>query len=524
MESFVLPALLSFGLVPAEGVRFHGFVTPELLAGPHEQLAQRVRAVAGQDTMESVRRTWGLDGYLLARSQDGLWSVVDRILSEVEDGDEVYLEITQGLRHVQVAILLAGGLLVALRPRVSVRLATYADLGAVDDPDAPEEMMNQLGSPCPRVSPIVNVTPLLDMFRWAAASTALRRSLDTRPISELLEGVGRHLAPLAPADAVAGAELDAANALRNVGPALALGWPRDIGRALADAAQTLAAIREADHSPLELAGMVTAKHAVRAALVDLGPLFGLRTKPDVLDEERLRFEARLVRALDDADRTSDALGILRELLVNMQLAADEDTTWLDLRSRGRAEARLRSAIASERPTRKALGKLWARVTDARNQLAHAGARQHLSKPAKLARVLRDAVAEVERLLERGDWRADFVVDEQAIAALWLVNAFSLNMLAEPLTTRAIIEPVSLETARELAADAVSAVGHDDTAQMFTGLLGRTVEVDRVSVAARSGDRLLVGQYRGPRLPVGATELPDGAEIHWFMVTIEQRPR
>jgi hypothetical protein len=32
-----------------------------------------------------------------------------------------------------------------------------------------------------------------------------------------------------------------------------------------------------------------------------------------------------------------------------------------------------------------------------------------------------------------------------------------------------------------------------------------------------GEGVLVAQYRGPRLPEGATELPEGATIEWYVV-------
>ena len=63
---------------------------------------------------------------------------------------------------------------------------------------------------------------------------------------------------------------------------------------------------------------------------------------------------------------------------------------------------------------------------------------------------------------------------------YLTNAFSINMLARE--GRAIrFEPVSVERAAELARD------------------------------------MLVAQYSGPRLPEGATALPAGARIEFWLV-------
>ena len=101
----------------------------------------------------------------------------------------------------------------------------------------------------------------------------------------------------------------------------------------------------------------------------------------------------------------------------------------------------------------------------------------------------------------------------------LLNAFSLNMLAE-FPASASFREISLGEAREiLAAGFDSAVGHAETAAVFSEQLGIEVPCQRVTVTLSKGESALVGQYRGPRLPEGATTLPEGATIRWYLVTI-----
>jgi hypothetical protein len=66
-------------------------------------------------------------------------------------------------------------------------------------------------------------------------------------------------------------------------------------------------------------------------------------------------------------------------------------------------------------------------------------------------------------------------------------------------------------------EVVSAVGHASTAAIFSALLGREVPCNRETVALERGDIALIGQYRGPRLEEGATALPEGAEIEWWIL-------
>lgn len=102
--------------------------------------------------------------------------------------------------------------------------------------------------------------------------------------------------------------------------------------------------------------------------------------------------------------------------------------------------------------------------------------------------------------------------------MFILNAFSLNMLSA--NADITVRQVSLAVARGLASTAVSAVGHADTAAVFEGVLGVPVACNRVTVALKEGDVALVGQYSGPRLPEGATTLPEGATIKWLVVAVK----
>ena len=124
--------------------------------------------------------------------------------------------------------------------------------------------------------------------------------------------------------------------------------------------------------------------------------------------------------------------------------------------------------------------------------------------------------------------------------LYILNAFSLNMLnresqrgapqfyapngneACHLSVARWPRPVDnpQEILEDVAAfpehfEIVSAVGHETTAKLFEQILGVPVPYNRMTVQPASGDRALIGQYIGPRLEEGATELPEGARIEWW---------
>ena len=103
--------------------------------------------------------------------------------------------------------------------------------------------------------------------------------------------------------------------------------------------------------------------------------------------------------------------------------------------------------------------------------------------------------------------------------MFLLNAFSLNMIVG--NADISVREVSQKVAAILADACVSAVGHADTAAVFSAVLGVTVPCNRATVALKEGDVALVGQYSGPRLPEGATSLPEGATIKWLVVAVKE---
>ena len=103
------------------------------------------------------------------------------------------------------------------------------------------------------------------------------------------------------------------------------------------------------------------------------------------------------------------------------------------------------------------------------------------------------------------------------------NAFSLNMIPlEVGITDLQVCPVSPDNIRQEIEEAggfISVVGHADTAAIFSSLLGLDVPCNRATFRLEEGVTLFVGQYKGPRLPEGATSLPEGAKVEWAMVVI-----
>jgi hypothetical protein len=94
----------------------------------------------------------------------------------------------------------------------------------------------------------------------------------------------------------------------------------------------------------------------------------------------------------------------------------------------------------------------------------------------------------------------------------LLNAFSLNMF-NPSTCFPIFREMQVDEVKKISLE--SAIGHADTAKVLSSILEMDIPTNRVSITLNSGDSAIVAQYIGPRLPEGATTLPEGARIKFY---------
>ena len=99
---------------------------------------------------------------------------------------------------------------------------------------------------------------------------------------------------------------------------------------------------------------------------------------------------------------------------------------------------------------------------------------------------------------------------------YLVNAFSIQMLQKGGLVK--FNEIAPE---DIPADVVSAVGHADTANVLTNMLGFPVPMNRAFVTLDEDTELYVAQLVGGRLPEGATALPEGFGFKFYRVTIVQ---
>lgn len=96
---------------------------------------------------------------------------------------------------------------------------------------------------------------------------------------------------------------------------------------------------------------------------------------------------------------------------------------------------------------------------------------------------------------------------------YILNAFSLQMMLDIASKKHTFHTEPIEEKDVPKEEAISAVGHPDTAR----ILG--VEYNRMSITLNPGDEAYIAQVVGGRLPEGCTELPEGIKIVWIKLTI-----
>ena len=114
----------------------------------------------------------------------------------------------------------------------------------------------------------------------------------------------------------------------------------------------------------------------------------------------------------------------------------------------------------------------------------------------------------------------------------LLNSFSLNMLDLTKAQQVRFTPLTTEQAGDLLGreggsiltgrKLESCVGHPDTAGLIGVVLDRPVTFNRVTVRLEDEEMAVVAQYIGPRLPEGVTELPEGAQLEFVLISVGSR--
>jgi CRISPR-associated DxTHG motif protein len=345
---------------------------------------------AAIDQLRDPKQDWSLVPIPDGKSEDELWTLFDTLVTQVEEGDAVMLDITHGFRSLP---LIAAVATAYLRVAKGVRLHGLL-YGAYEARDADGR------------APVFDLTPLVVLLDWMAAADLFRRTGNAEPLAGLLEETQNtlHRSQRGAAGlptrlkSAAGALRDFSRALRLLRVREAMARAVDVQQVLASGAVTAESERWAKPFPALL------DQARRVAQ----PL--ALTNPSADPARELAAQREAIRWYQEKGWHVEAVLLAREWLISLQAhragrdligdrAAVEEA--IETAARRRRAGTTEAGRAAVAPLDAAavdpeIAEVWNWLHDLRNDLAHCGMRPN---PRPADRV-RQAVAElVQRLAE-----------------------------------------------------------------------------------------------------------------------------
>jgi len=334
----------------------------------------------------------------LGQNEAQLWEIFQAITDAVKPGERVAFDVTHGFRTFPMIGLLAAAFLQAGLD-VELQAVLYGAWEARDE------------SAQPPSTPVFDLSPMLELLRWADAAQRFNRTGDARPLAERLRMRKKKVALSGYADAgdraaklnnLTGALEQISRALRLVRPSQALESISGLEQRIQDGLTSLQQLPELGPFQL-LLDRLNSSYAPLAVNASIPVPWG-----------RLQAEREMLHWYVDREQWVQAVTLGREWLVSWALAHHDqhDFQRKDLRQQmahalGASAEGYRSAkqkkepfeplFLRELPHREAVFDIWSALSDVRNDIDHAGMRLDPRPADKLVRQISDLLIRIGKL-------------------------------------------------------------------------------------------------------------------------------
>lgn len=350
-------------------------------------------SAAREKHWERISSQWPADGLSLepvhipdGASEGEMWQIFNILTEQVQEGDQLIFDITHSYRSLPFLSFLA---LSFLRVARAARVAGVY-YGAYEARDKDTDR-----------TPIFDLTPFVDLLDWTIAADLFIRFGDAQDLAGLASATkdkwrrgeafnGRVIGPLGE---IAGCMQDLSLALRLIRPEEALG----AAAKLEHAAEKWSGV---DNAGAEIAPFSLLIDAIREDYAR----FALQD-PRSAPAEDLRRQKALLRWYLDHQQYAQTLALAREWFVSwamLSLHMGEDL--YNREARGEVEKILNEACKKlqentplDPPLEQEQLKLWTKLTNARNDMLHAGMREDYTKAPRLQKNITALVEELEAL-------------------------------------------------------------------------------------------------------------------------------
>lgn len=339
----------------------------------------------------------------LGKSESEMWSIFDRVRSQVQPREEVAFDVTHGLRSSPILSILAAAFLKAGFD-VQIKAVLYGAFEA--------GLRDETGKVTH--APMFDLTPLLTLLEWAVAADRFNRTGDSRYLASLLKQQQKAIANSANKDKAryeqAGKLGNLAGALTGLTQNLQLIRPQAViesaGRLpeqINDAVPVLAQTAAAQPFQVLLNTIIQTYQPLR---LSFNPEDNLEKAKEIL-----RVERQMIRWYAERELWMQAFALAREWLISWLMVQTGFFAMEDFEARkvyenllgAESDAFVKAKKSGKEYSSIFLGNLpsieevfgfWPTLADYRNDLLHAG---HRPNPAEADKLIKNLNAILKKL-------------------------------------------------------------------------------------------------------------------------------
>ncbi|NWJ97168.1 MAG: TIGR02221 family CRISPR-associated protein [Chloroflexi bacterium] len=307
------------------------------------QAALKITGKAGEICDVSIK-----DG----KNEGELWIIFDAIVENVSNGDELYIDITQGFRHLPVLLLIACTYLRAAR-NITIKSISY---GAFESGTKEQQNGRLVVTECD----VFELLPYVALFDWSNATEAFQRSGDAGVLAELLRTSAKGLHPN-----VSKPLNNVAQKLDNVTLALELARPEE---ASAEVKELTKELEIGQESLKQYAKPFALLNTLISTTFEKIGLPQTRTGTSSL-ESKLETQRNLIKWYESKKRLALAVLLAREWLVSEHMVVIKGVNKIDNYD-DREDASY--DLGNNQKTSPKMHNVWKKLHRVRNDIAHMG--------------------------------------------------------------------------------------------------------------------------------------------------------
>jgi CRISPR-associated Csx2 family protein len=356
-------------LIQRSGVRFDQTIV--LLTQRAREVNWELMELFLQDRRETAGEICGVnirDG----RDSEEIWQIFDVIAGVVPENAQLYIDITHGLRHLPMLLVMAAAYLRAAK-NVTIRSISY---GAFD--------LRRTNSDGDVECDVFELLPFVELFDWASAAKMFQETGNASQLAYLLRSTGARLGEEAREQINSVAQqLDEVNlALEVARPEEAMQKADSVTQAIEASAERIQTYAK----PFGLLKGLLEGAFRRISLPRLGSI-----------GDRLRVQRELIAWYFERGRIALATILTREWMISSEMRRRGEQ---EIFQHGRRQA-IADQLSQNPPADASEGdrrrhNLWIMLRDVRNQIAHAAQSDQQRQPASHIK------QEFERILQELD--------------------------------------------------------------------------------------------------------------------------